>query len=79
MKKQIQIVGISHRTGVSKQGKEYDFYVLHGTYKDVNTEGMCTFSATIPDSEATDVVVGETVTVFTYFYNGKEYINAILR
>ena len=80
MKKQIKIVGISHRTGKSRNtGNEFDFYQLHGTYEDEVTEGQAVVSLTLPDSEVANCVIGETVTCFTHFYNGREVLDAILR
>lgn len=80
MKKQITIVGISHRTGKSRNtGNEFDFYQLHGIYKDEVTDGQATCCMTLPDHELANCVVGETVTIFTHYYNGKEVLDAILR
>lgn len=80
MKKQVQIVGISHITGVSnKTNKEYDFYQIHATYPDEKTEGLSVVSLVCPDCEVPMIKVGEEVTIFTHFYNGKECLDAILR
>lgn len=80
MKKQITIVGISHRTGKSRNtGNEFDFYQLHGTYHDEVTEGLAVTTLTLPDTEVTNCVIGETVTCFTHFYNGREVLDVILR
>ena len=80
MKKNVTIVGIRHITGVSKKtDKAYDFYELHATYPDPDTEGFAVISLNCPDTEVPMLKLGEEVTIFTHFYNGKEYLDAILR
>ena len=80
MKKQIKVVGLQHKKGISTRTKEpYDFYVMHAFYTEPDTEGNCCLSINIPDYEATAIVIGEEVTLFSHFYNGKECYDAILR
>ena len=80
MKKQITIIGIQHKSGTSKSTqKPYDFYLLHATYADPDTEGLATLSVVVPDCEVPTLVVGENVTLFSHFYQGKECVDAILR
>lgn len=78
MKKTVKIVGIEHKSGTSNRtGNPYDFYVMHGTYTNPETEGIATFSAPIPDHSAEMAVIGNEVLVLSHFYNGKETIDAI--
>ena len=80
MKKQVTIVGIQHKTGTgSRTQKPYDFWVMHCTYPDTSCEGCCALSINVPDSEVPNIRVGETVTLFSHFYNGREYYDAILQ
>lgn len=80
MKKQIKVVGLQHKKGISTRMKEpYDFYVMHAVYSDPDTEGICCLSVTIPEQEASAIVIGEEFTFYSHFYNGKECYDAILR
>ena len=79
MKKQIQIIGIEHKVGKKKaDNTPYDFYVLHGIYENQDIEGHGTVSVTIPDQDVPSCEVGRTVTLFTHFYNGREYFDAVV-
>lgn len=80
MKKQVTIVGIQHKTGTgSRTQKPYDFWLMHYAYEEDKCEGLCTGNMVIPDQEATALQVNEVVTLYSHFYNGKEYFDAILR
>lgn len=77
MRKQITVIGIGHKSGTSKAGNPYDFYVLHGTCPEEGTEGLSAVSVTIPDNVVPTVVVGKEYLLFTHFYNGKECFDGL--
>ena len=76
-KKQVQVVGISHRVGSKQDGKNYDFYQLHVTYEDSSTEGIATSALIIPDYVATNIDMGKPATLFSHFAAGREYFDDI--
>ena len=79
MKKLATVTGIQHKSGISANTqKPYDFYVLHVTYPDPDTEGYATSALILPDSEVETIVIGNQYYLFTHFYKGKECFDALL-
>lgn len=77
MRKQIKVIGIGHKSGTSKAGNPYDFYVLHATHTEEGTEGLSAVSVTIPDNVVPTVQVGKEYLLFTHYYNGRECFDDI--
>lgn len=79
MRKNVQIVGLSHKSGTSKAGKPYDFYLLHGICMDLepDTTGQTVISATIPNDLVDGLAPGDKVLCFTHYYNGREVIDGV--
>lgn len=77
MRKQIKVIGIGHKSGKSKSGNPYDFYVLHATYKEDGTDGLSAVSVTIPDDVVPTIKLGNEYLLFTHFYNGRECFDDI--
>ena len=78
MRKQIKVIGITHKQGKTRDGNLYDFNVLHAIYSDDNTEGDASVSVTIPDDVVPTVKIGNEYFLFTHFYNGRERFDVIL-
>ena len=78
MRKQIKVIGIGHKKGTNRSGKEYDFYTLHATASEEGTEGLSAVSLTIPDNEVPNITIGSEYTLFSHFYNGRECFDAII-
>lgn len=78
MRKQIKVIGIGHKSGTSRAGKEYDFYTLHATATVDSTEGLSAISLTIPDEYASKVTIGSEYLLFSHFYNGRECFDELL-
>lgn len=79
MKKQVTIVGISHRKGTSRSsGKEFDFYQMHCTFKDEFTEGLATCSLVVPDNEIAQLPIGKEVTLISHYIGNREYFDAVV-
>lgn len=72
MRKQIKVIGIGHKSGTNKAGKEYDFYTLHATATEEGTEGLTAVSITIPDQYIPTIKIGGEYLLFSHFYNGRE-------
>lgn len=79
MKKNVEIVGISHKCGTSKAGKAFDFHVLHcvNTDEQKDTSGRCVFSAIISEEMVLGLAAGQIGFVYSHFYNGREIIDYI--
>ena len=77
MRKQIKIVGISHKSGTNKAGKPYEFYLIHATYSDPDTEGIAVVSTAVPDDILPTIEIGKEYISFSHFYNGKECLDGI--
>lgn len=79
MKRKITISGIGHKTGTSRNKKSYDFYVVSGSYKDPDyTDGSAACELPIPDEYIPHLSVGQTVDVVFHYYNGKNYVDAVI-
>ena len=80
MKRTIKICGIGHKTGVKKAtGKPYDFHVISGTYPDTDyADGVAACEYAVDDDMIVGVEVGMAVHVFSHFYNGKTYVDAVV-
>lgn len=78
MRKQIKVIGIGHKSGISRAGKEYDFYTLHATATEEGTEGLSAISLTIPDEEVSKISIDSEYILFSHFYNGRECFDAII-
>lgn len=78
MRKQIKVIGITHKVGKTKDGNSYDFNLLHGIYPDDNTEGNAAVSVTIPEDVVPTIEIGKEYLLFTHFYNGRERFDVIL-
>lgn len=79
MRRTINVCGIGHKTGTNKVGKPYDFYVISGTYPDADyVEGLAACEYAVDEETVAVVEVGKAVHVFTHFYNGKNYVDAVI-
>lgn len=79
MKRTITISGIGHKKGTSRSGKPYDFHVISGMYDDPDyLEGLAACEFPVDDDMIAGISVGQTVHVFSHFYNGKTYVDAIV-
>lgn len=83
MKRIVNILGITHRKGISKEsGKPYDFHQVHCLFEDEATVGHAAISLILPDREVAHVEsigVGSMATLYTSFVKGKgEYYTAML-
>lgn len=78
MRKQIKVIGIGHKKGTNRAGKDYDFYILHATASEEGTEGLSAISLTIPDEYVPKVNIGSEYLLFSHFYNGRECFDEIL-
>lgn len=77
MRKQIKVIGITHKSGKTRAGKDFDFYVLHATHQDEDTEGISAVSVTIPDIVVPTVKLDKEYLLFTHYYNGRECFDDI--
>lgn len=79
MKRTIKVCGIGHKKGTTKAGKAYDFHVISGTYVDADyTDGVAACEYAVDDDMISCCEVGKAVHVFSHFYNGKTYVDAVL-
>lgn len=79
MKRTINVCGIGRKSGTTKAGKAYDFHVISGTYKDGDyTEGLAACEYAVDDEMVAGIDVGMDVNVFSHFYNGKTYVDAVI-
>lgn len=79
MKRTITVCGIGRKTGTNKANKPYDFYVISGTYKDpAYTEGMAACEYAVDEEMIAGIGVCMDVNVFSHFYNGKTYVDAVI-
>ena len=70
MKKNLKVLGISHKTG-EKNGKPYDFYIVHASYTDPSVEGEGVLELASYDKEASSLVIGCSYDCWYSYYNGK--------
>lgn len=83
MKRTVNILGITHRKGISKEsGKRFDFHQVHCLFEDEATVGHGAISLILPDSEVAlveSIGVGSMATLYTSFVKGKgEYFMAMI-
>lgn len=79
MKRTVTVTGIGHKSGTAKSGKPYDFHVISGTYVDPDyTEGVAACEYPVDDDMIGGISVGQAVHVYSHFYNGKTYVDAII-
>lgn len=79
MKRTITVTGIGHKSGTTKAGKPYDFHVVSGTYCDADyVQGVAACEYAVDDDMISGVEVGKAVHVFSHFYNGKTYVDAVI-
>ena len=77
MKKNLKVLGISHKTG-EKNGKAYDFYIVHASYKDPSVEGEGVLELVAYDNEASSLTVGSSYDCWYSYFNCKYKLLAFL-
>ena len=77
MKKNVKVLGISHKVGKRRDGKEFDIHILHGSYDDEDTVGSAVISGVVPAVDLPLCKVGAEIVVVSHFMGGREYIDAV--
>ena len=79
MKRTEKIVGIGHRTGISKKtNNPYDFYIAFTTYHENGVEGIATGQHFINDYDVVSLIIGNEYDIISHYVNGREYVDAII-
>lgn len=77
MKRNVKVVGLTHKVGEKRNGDRYDIHILNAVYEDTDTVGSCVFSSVIPAYDVPLCKVGDEIMVISHFSGGREYIDAI--